>query len=125
MCRNHYSKDYRKRNPGKWQQSYEKSGIRREYNSWNAMINRCLNPRTFGYNYYGGRGITVCERWRGEGGFKRFLEDMGVRPQDQTLDRIDCDGDYTPENCRWADRITQARNKRRSGRLPIKDNSDF
>jgi hypothetical protein len=81
----------------------------RTYKSWRSMINRCTNPNTPGYASYGGRGITVCDRWLI---FEPFLADMGVRPEGRTLDRINNDGNYEPGNCRWATRFEQQRNKR-------------
>src|SRR6266436_7359666 len=80
---------------------------KRTHKTWSEMRQRCNNPHKDNYKYYGGRGIKVCERW---GKYKNFLSDMGERPEGTTLDRIDGDGDYTKDNCRWADRITQANN---------------
>lgn len=81
-----------------------------EYRSWQMMKNRCHNPRARDYAYYGGRGITVCKKWRES--FDAFLQDMGRRPSfEHTLDRVDANKNYTPSNCRWATRKTQARNR--------------
>jgi hypothetical protein len=82
----------------------------RTYNSWAAMKERCLNPHNSKYSEYGGRGISVCERWMQ---FKNFLQDMGKRPRGKTLDRIDPDGGYSPDNCRWSTAKQQRCNQRR------------
>ena len=83
-----------------------------EYTSWNAMKQRCSDPRCRSYPRYGGRGITVCERWLGKSGFSNFLADMGEKPSaSHSIDRIDNDKGYSPENCRWASNKSQSVNK--------------
>jgi hypothetical protein len=79
------------------------------YYSWQAMRARCYRPGNVSYHHYGGRGVKVCDRWLGPGGFERFLADMGEKPVGMTLDRIDPDGDYEPGNVRWATWAEQAR----------------
>jgi hypothetical protein len=82
----------------------------RTYQAWHSMRQRCLNALHRAYPSYGGRGITICRRWLDS--FEAFLKDMGERPDNRSLDRIDNDGNYKPDNCRWATCSEQQRNTR-------------
>src|SRR5690606_34478187 len=84
-----------------------------EYRHWINMISRCENPNTPYFEYYGGRGIEVCQPWRGS--FEAFYRDMGIRPSGRhSIDRINVNGNYEPGNCRWATQQAQTRNQRRN-----------
>lgn len=84
------------------------------YKSWIAMRQRCYNPKIKHWNKYGGRGISICKRWDE---FENFLADMGEKPEGKSLDRIDVNGNYEPDNCRWATQKTQQRNRRDNNTL--------
>jgi hypothetical protein len=88
------------------------AGVSSEYNSWRAMHQRCSNPNHKSYKNWGGRGITVCERWES---FENFLSDMGLKPSpEHTLHRVDGDDNYKPGNVRWALPVEQANNTSRN-----------
>lgn len=85
-----------------------------QWHAWQAMRQRCENPNDPAYPNYGGRGIKVCDRWQE---FKNFVADMGLRPKGYELDRIDNDGPYSPENCRWVTSKANKHNKRTNTRI--------
>lgn len=93
------------------------TGNTKEYRSWTHAVGRCFNEGDSKFSDYGGRGITMCQKWRVN--FNEFLKDMGLCPTGLTLDRIDVNGDYEPGNCRWATAKQQARNRRNNRILTI------
>lgn len=90
-----------------YKHGYTSGGETPEYRSWKSMRNRCNNPDSLDAERYSSRGITVCERWNS---FENFLADMGERPDETSLDRIDNDKGYDPSNCKWSTHDEQARN---------------
>ena len=99
---------------------------KRLYGVWNSMIQRCINPNNTNYEYYGGRGIKVCEEWMGENGFQNFYNwaiangyDCDADFGQCTIDRKDVNGNYEPSNCRWVDMFTQIHNRRPYGTCKI------
>jgi hypothetical protein len=92
------------------------------YQTWRNINQRCYYKKDKKYHVYGGRGIKVCERWKRRPGdwkkpFKNFCEDMGARKPQMTIDRIDCDGNYEPSNCRWISFDENRKNRRKKTKL--------
>lgn len=93
---------------GEWVNARMKTSKNPTYRSWSAMKRRCEDPLHNNFKYYGGRGITVCDRWMK---FENFVEDMKERPEGKTISRKDNDGNYSKENCEWSDKVSQENNK--------------
>lgn len=93
----------------------------RAYSCWSGMKQRCLEPTYKTYHLYGGRGISICERWLAS--FENFLADMGEPPLGRSLDRIDVNGPYGPDNCRWATQTEQVRNRTNTRRAVYRGRS--
>lgn len=93
------------------------------YKTWGHMKQRCLNPKTIQYGDYGGRGITICDRWVHS--FENFLVDMGLKPDGKSLDRINVQGNYEPSNCQWASISDQQKNKRKKLAIESFSNSEL
>jgi hypothetical protein len=89
--------------------------LRKTYDVWQSMKQRCLNPTAMLFEYYGGRGITVQESWKGS--FQSFLEDMGCKPSGYTLERLDNELGYNKDNCKWTTYKEQSRNRRSSVKI--------
>lgn len=89
-----------------------------EHNIWKTMISRCGNPNNKSYHRYGGRGIAVCDRWKI---YENFYADMGPRPRGRTIERINNDVGYCPDNCRWASSVDQGNNKTNNRWITVGD----
>ena len=127
LCCKHY---YRfKRNGSPYIVQRNRCGYSKKYKKlyslfW-SMHDRCEKEGCRGYKNYGARGIRVCDRWSGVDGLKNFIDDMGEPKTGLSLDRIDVNGNYCPENCRWADKNTQAANVRKHGKYSKKPGVTF
>jgi hypothetical protein len=110
-CIKHYKRFIRNGDPLITKNERHNKSNSNEYRSWHMMLQRCFNPKNTGYKNYGGRGITVCSRWKKS--FSNFYSDMGNRPKGKTLNRINNEGNYEPNNCEWSSYIQQNNNQRK------------
>ena len=131
FCAKHYARFKRWGSPDILKKAPNGQNARKHplYNSWRAMADRCLCKSNKWFQDYGGRGIKICDRWRPPYGFWNFVEDMSDKPSYAktpsgrdvySLDRIDVNGDYCPENCRWADQSQQMNNTRLNKKYTVR-----
>lgn len=118
LCSKHYYRLKRNGSPNivKRNRCGYSTKYRKLYSAFWSMHDRCEKEKCREYRNYGARGIRVCDRWSGVYGLQHFIDDMGVPPKGMSLDRINVNGNYCPENCRWADRNTQTANIRNHGK---------
>ena len=109
-CVKHYKRLKRNGDPLKLVNDKHGMSYSREYSSWHMMKERCLNKNLKQYKNYGGRGITICDEWISS--FSAFYRDMGNRPKDTSIDRVDNNGNYCKENCKWSNSVEQNNNQR-------------
>lgn len=112
MCHLHYKRWQTHGDPSVsfWKMEMHGMTGTSEHNKWKSIKKRCFNKNSKAYKEYGGRGITMCEEWKNS--FSAFYKDMGDCPEGYSIERLDVNGNYEPNNCIWADKTTQSRNRR-------------